>query len=607
MNWDEEDNLRILDSRDALKEDLQDYTIPMVLVGSDVVSLYPNLKVDQIIQRIEDEVKQSDIKFENVDYLEAARYLALNWTAEQCRDSKLRRVLPVRRGKHGTRPGMRGAGPRGAERGDQEQWVFPTDIILQEWERKEIIASVIKIATETMFRKHFYTFGGKAYLQSEGGPIGLRGTCAVARIIMQLFDRKWVTLLEDMGVVIYENIRYMDGGRTLLPPFKAGWRWSQGGIKFCKKWEEEDGGITGLERTRRILADSMGTIEPYLEFTTETEDDFGDKWLPTLDTALRISGDNRILFKFWEKPTNSGKTVNKRTAFGENQKVQILTQEVIRRMANTMDGLERGEYVTILDAYCQKLINSGYREPQIRRIVIAGIKGWRAKVRRCQEEGRKVRRSAKDSLGKRLRTRLIGKSTWFKRRKGNKKMEPHGRGNQVGANRSSNTTTTTPPTNPKSVLFVDQTPGGELASKLRELFMRLEPTVGFFVKVVERPGRSLQGLFPLTTLWDGASCGRTEECRTCYQGADVLPNCTRQSILYENVCTVCVPGAVKKEQVKQEELINKEPTLYVGETSRSIQRGVRSIGQDTQGARKRRIICTATNNWYIMESSLGSP
>ena len=146
---------------------------------------------------------------------------------------------------------------------------------------------------------------------------------------MQILDRKWLTLLEDMGVTIWENIRYMDDGRTLLPPFRPGWRWTQGGIKYCKRWELEDGGISGLERTRKIMAGSMGIIEPYLEFTTETEDDFQDGWLPTLDTAMRISEDNRVLFRFWEKPTNSGRTVNKRTAFGENQKIQILTQEVL--------------------------------------------------------------------------------------------------------------------------------------------------------------------------------------------------------------------------------------------------------------------------------------
>ena len=133
---------------------------------------------------------------------------------------------------------------------------------------------------------------------------------------------------------------------------------------------------------------------------------------------------------------------------------------------------------------------------------------------------------------------------------------------------------------------VDQTPGGELASRLRELFTRPEPTLGFFVKVVERPGRSLQGLFPLTTLWEGASCGRTEDCTTCYQGADILPNCTRQSILYENVCTRCVPGAVNKEQVKQEERVDKEPALYVGETIRSIRERSKKHWKGYAGSKK---------------------
>ena len=38
------------------------------------------------------------------------------------------------------------------------------------------------------------------------------------------------------------------------------------------------------------------------------------------------------------------------------------------------------------------------------------------------------------------------------------------------------------------------------------------------------------------------------------------------------VCTICVQGATKKEQVKQEDLSgSKEPVIYIGETSRSIQ------------------------------------
>ena len=92
--------------------------------------------------------------------------------------------------------------------------------------------------------------------------------------------------------------------------------------------------------------------------------------------------------------------------------------------------------------------------------------------------------------------------------------------------------------------------------------------VGFYIKVVERTGKSLQSMFPLTNLWEGVSCGREGECTTCYQGAEALPDCTRQSILYENICTSCVPGATGRRPV--EDIPGDKAVLYVGETSRSI-------------------------------------
>ena len=47
-----------------------------------------------------------------------------------------------------------------------------------------------------------------------------------------------------------------------------------GRIKFCKRWEEEDAGLSGLEVTKRILEGTMGGLEEYLTFTMETEEDF---------------------------------------------------------------------------------------------------------------------------------------------------------------------------------------------------------------------------------------------------------------------------------------------------------------------------------------------
>ena len=127
-----------------MPEDLQDFTVPMVVIGGDVVSLYPNMKIKEVSNRIMEAILMSPIKWKEVDYLEAIRYIALNLSADECRKSGLQRVLPWRRKKSGTKPGLRGKGPRGRVRGDQEQWVFP-DITLTEDEKKRIIAMVVSL------------------------------------------------------------------------------------------------------------------------------------------------------------------------------------------------------------------------------------------------------------------------------------------------------------------------------------------------------------------------------------------------------------------------------------------------------------------------------
>ena len=102
----------------TVPEDLQDFQNPMVLLGMDVVSLYPNLDMEKVGDRVKEAVKKSKIKWEGINYMEAVRYIALNWSEEKCRGSNLRKFLPWRRKNSGTRPGIRGAGPRGPDCGD---------------------------------------------------------------------------------------------------------------------------------------------------------------------------------------------------------------------------------------------------------------------------------------------------------------------------------------------------------------------------------------------------------------------------------------------------------------------------------------------------------
>ena len=76
---------------------------------------------------------------------------------------------------------------------EHEQWKWPP-VVLSGQVKKEIEAECLKIFIAVFFRTHMYTFGGKMYRQLKGGPIGPRCTCALARCVMNVFDRKleWV-------------------------------------------------------------------------------------------------------------------------------------------------------------------------------------------------------------------------------------------------------------------------------------------------------------------------------------------------------------------------------------------------------------------------------
>ena len=223
MDWLAEDLDRLVDIRDANPEDVQDFSLPMVILGSDVAALYPSLDTDKVAELVYQAVKKSKIEWSNIDYMEATRYIAFNWDSLTCQRSKLRRILPVRRHKNGSRPGVTGIGPLGPDTGDTEQWIFKK-VTLTKDEKREVIATVVKIITKAMFKTHVYSFGGKVYRQVNGGPIGLRSTCSVARLVMKVWDDKWLENLKNLMVKIEEATRYMDDGRTAMYRFRHGWR-----------------------------------------------------------------------------------------------------------------------------------------------------------------------------------------------------------------------------------------------------------------------------------------------------------------------------------------------------------------------------------------------
>ena len=136
---------------------------------------------------------------------------------------------------------------------------------------------------------------------------------------------------------------------------------------------------------------------------------------------------------------------------------------------------------------------------------------------------------------------------------------------------------------------------------LKEVESRLSGMLGFRTKIVERGGTSLKDLLPNTNPWAGTSCGRTD-CVTCNQGVEEIPDCTKRSLVYENICLDCNPEAAKKGDLKD---VNPDvPSLYVGETCRSVQERAKEHWTDyRRGCKDSHIL----KHWVLHHNSEGEP
>ena len=68
----------------------------------------------------------------------------------------------------------------------------------------------------------------KLFNQREGGPIGLRSTCALARVVMGRWDCKWKKRMNSCNIKVEDDGRFVDDARVFLYPIRPGWRWENG-------------------------------------------------------------------------------------------------------------------------------------------------------------------------------------------------------------------------------------------------------------------------------------------------------------------------------------------------------------------------------------------
>ena len=75
---------------------LQDRGTRVQVIGADVEALYPSLEAVEVAEIVYNAMLETKVKFDNVEWLEACKYIALTSTEQECRLGPLKRVLPRR-------------------------------------------------------------------------------------------------------------------------------------------------------------------------------------------------------------------------------------------------------------------------------------------------------------------------------------------------------------------------------------------------------------------------------------------------------------------------------------------------------------------------------
>ena len=81
---------------------------------------------------------------------------------------------------------------------------------------KKLLGLALEIGIKASFNLHCYQFGGKVFLQKFGGPIGMRLTMSVSRVVMADWWVRVVKIIREAGMKILMGSSYVDDVRMVL-------------------------------------------------------------------------------------------------------------------------------------------------------------------------------------------------------------------------------------------------------------------------------------------------------------------------------------------------------------------------------------------------------
>ena len=586
-------------SCDTCGPGISEWNTKYSLVGSDVIALYPSIQSETTGKIIRERLENTKLEFEGFSQEKALAYIDMNKDLTTDLED-IAHLLPTR--KSGKSSKLKISAIK-QDWNPQEKYDFKNKVLSYQ-DKKKVIARVVEIATRALFQNHAYKFGNEFYKQEKGGSIGDRWTGCAAEIVMQTWAERYEAILTRSNIEVLLLSGYVDDGRQVTSTLPLGMRYDKksGMFQFSKEAEIEDknkksNGESCNQRMARICQTVMNSINPDLEFTVETPEEFENEKLPTLDFKIWQEKDQTINHTYFQKAMKTPLVVMARSGMATNQKIQILSNELTRRLSNiNKNNSTQEDHNLVIEQFTRELKNSGYHHRTAQEIIISGIRGHRTRIIRRTAKGQEFYRPAHKTVGSRTRKKLVSRENWYKEEKNeDKEQEPKIRTSnswRTGTKRKREQEQENE-NKIKAVMFVPYTNGSELAKRLRENEENLNKITKNRIKIVERTGTKLQDLLTKSDPWKGSDCSRPN-CLLCFTKQRTeksqTQDCHKRNVVYETRCLTCqeeqeqeIENMDLEEQEKRELIKKIKLYKYVGETSRSsFERGWEHVNDMAQ-------------------------
>ena len=224
------------------------------VLSMDVKSLYPSLTKNVCKDAMKWLVQRSELTIINVDWDQVVRYVAVNMSPADIDKEGVSDVIPGRAKVSRRKITTNCLKSKTAD----TDWLEANPPTLEQ--KTKLIGLVLAIAVETIMSQHTYMVGDQVFLQSEGGPIGMTASSAIAAAVMLWFDELYLAKAEEAGyeIVVYE--RYIDDV-------------NQGVVV-------EDGDtIENVAAELKVIADS---VLPCIKMEIDLPENYPEKMLPIL-------------------------------------------------------------------------------------------------------------------------------------------------------------------------------------------------------------------------------------------------------------------------------------------------------------------------------------